>query len=184
MNLSIRSGKTREVADPCCEQVPNGRAIEESLNALRQAEMERFEKIQATTLGNNTVEFDQDANTFGTYYGVLLPWHETIRNSDFDESTFYHRKWSGRDTDGEVEEFFISQPRFDLDTMEQIMGTTAGSYMEWRKAHPDLAGTDKDLLKRSRREIERLQRQVGVEKGEEWVKSSVFGALMIVKKKI
>lgn len=148
--------------------MPNAAAIEEALNLMQQAEVEQYEKFKA----------DEDEDCCS----LSLPWQENIGITDFDESTFYRKRWPGQGGN-DNDDFFISQPRFDLDTMEQIMSATAGPYLEWRKSHPDIAGTEQDLLRRSRREIERLQRAVGVEEGREWIKSSVAGILLIVKKK-
>ncbi|KAG8157955.1 hypothetical protein KVR01_012227 [Diaporthe batatas] len=167
------------------QSVPNARAIEEVLTSLQETEMEQFEKIplQKSDTGNSTTQPDDGDDPSSKYCGLLMPWDKQVRNPNFDETLFFHRGWSGRGTECDEDEFFASQPRFDLDTMERIMSTTAGPYLKWKEAHPSLVGTEDDLLKRSRREIERLQRQVGVKAGEEWVKSSVMGALVIVKKK-
>jgi trans-aconitate 3-methyltransferase len=166
--------------------VPNGRAIEQVLMSLQEAELEPFEKItlQKSEIARSAMQPDDSVrSSCSQYCGLLMPWHELVQNPHFDEAVFFHREWSGRDTKSEDDEFFVSQPRVDLETMEQIISATAGPYLEWKKAHPSLVGTEQDLLKRSRREIERLQRQVGVKAGEEWVRSRVVGALVIVKMK-
>lgn len=167
------------------ETVPNGRAIEKVLRTLQEAEMEPFEKItlQKSGICSGPIQPDDGVDSCSNYCGLLMPWNEQVQNPNFDQRLFLHKEWSGRDTKGNEDEFFVDQPRVDLDTMERIMSATAGPYLEWKKAHPGLVGTEEDLLKRSRREIERLQREVGVKAGEEWVKSSVMGALVIVKKK-
>ncbi|POS73958.1 methyltransferase domain-containing protein [Diaporthe helianthi] len=169
------------------KSVPNGRAIEEILSGLQKTEMEPFEKIRlresSNGSGSTPRQLDDGVDSSSNYCGLLMPWDEQVQDPNFDETLFLHKEWSGRDTEGEEDEFFVSQPRVDLDTMERIMSATAGPYLEWKKANPGLVGTEQDLLKRSRREIERLQREVGVKAGEEWVKSSVMGTLVIVKKK-
>ena len=70
----------------------------------------------------------------------------------------------------------------DLDTMERILGT-ASPVQRWREAHPDAAGTERDIIRIMRMEIERLLHEAGVEKGKEVVKGSLRGVLLIVKKK-
>lgn len=149
---------------------------------MQQADMAPYEKFQASSQ-DAAIGSKATGKLADTYCGLLLPWHEQVQNPAFDEGHFYHKEWSGR-SNGDTDEFFASQPSVDLDSMEQVMGSTAGPYLEWRKAHPELAGTEQDLLRRGRREIERLQREVGVAKGEEWVKTNVQGALLIVKKRI
>lgn len=70
-----------------------------------------------------------------------------------------------------------------MDTFEKMM-STGSPVTRWRQANPDLVGTEKDVLAILRKEIERLLQEVGVKKGEEKVKGSVLGALLVVKKKL
>lgn len=151
--------------------------------------MARFEKFGPSKGSDAEAKISSNKNTLSTgdiYRNLLLPWHEAVQDvaCAFDRANLYQRLWTGREGRGshDADDFFSSQPRVDLDTMEQIMGITAGPYLDWRNAHPDLAGTEQDMLRRSRREIERLQREVGVEEGKEWVKSSVEGFLLIIKR--
>jgi hypothetical protein len=69
-----------------------------------------------------------------------------------------------------------------MDTMEKIF-STASPVQRWRDAHPDAVGTDRDIVKIMRSEIERLLHEVGVEKGKELIKGSLTGVLLMVKKK-
>jgi hypothetical protein len=70
----------------------------------------------------------------------------------------------------------------DLDTMEKVMGTIS-PFQRWRDAHPDEVGTERDVVRRMRREMERLLRQGGVEEGKEGVRVSFKAVLLMVKKK-
>jgi len=70
----------------------------------------------------------------------------------------------------------------DLDRMEKILGT-ASPVQRWREAHPDAVGTERDVIRMMRKEIERLLHEAGVEKGKEVVKGNVKGVLLMVKKK-
>jgi len=111
------------------------------------------------------------------YVDLPLPWTLSHPVQEFDKSDFFRKDW---DTD---EEFFVEQPEVDLDTFEKMLGT--GSVVtRWRQAHPDAVGTEQDVVRILRREIERLLQQAGVEKGKERVKGAVQGVLLIVKKKM
>lgn len=76
----------------------------------------------------------------------------------------------------------MGEPEVDLDTFEKMMGTGSAT-TRWRQAHPDAVGTERDVVRMLRREIERLLHEAGVEKGKEKVKGAMQGALLIVKKK-
>ena len=77
----------------------------------------------------------------------------------------------------------MGEPEVDLDMFEKMMGT-ASAAIRWRQAHLDDVGTERDVLRMMRREIERLLREAGVEEGKERVKGTVQGALLVVKKKV
>ncbi|KIX07331.1 uncharacterized protein Z518_01984 [Rhinocladiella mackenziei CBS 650.93] len=111
------------------------------------------------------------------YVDLPLPWTLGQPVSEFDKSTFFRKDW---DVD---EEFFVGLPEVDLDTFEKMMAT-GSALTRWQQAHPDVAGTERDVLRMLRREIERLLHEAGVEKGKERVRGVVPGTLLIVKKKI
>jgi hypothetical protein len=70
----------------------------------------------------------------------------------------------------------------DMDMLEKMMGTTSQVH-RWRDAYPDDAGTERDIVKIMRREIERLSQEAGVEKGKEQLKGTLMGVLLMVKRK-
>ncbi len=90
--------------------------------------------------------------------------------------TFFWKEWA------EDEDFVAGQQDVDLDTFEEIMGT-ASIVMRWRLANADAVGTERDVVRLLRREIERLLREVGVEEGKERLKGAVRGVVLMVKRK-
>ena len=70
----------------------------------------------------------------------------------------------------------------DMDTLEKIVSTMS-PIQRWREAHPDAVGTERDIARMQRREIERLLHEAGVEKGKEVATGTVRAALIMVKKK-
>jgi SAM-dependent methyltransferase len=110
------------------------------------------------------------------YVDLPLPWTLAQPVPEFDESAFFRKDWDV------AESFFVGQSEVDLDTFEKMMGTSS-VMTRWRQAHPDAVGTERDVVRILRREIERLLHEVGVEKGKETVKGTMRGALLIVKKK-
>jgi SAM-dependent methyltransferase len=114
--------------------------------------------------------------TRNRYAGLPLPWTLAQPVTEFDASAFFRKDW------GIGEEFFVGEPEVDLDTFE-LMNATASPVTRWRQAHPDLVGTERDVLKMLRREIELLLHEAGVERGKETVRGSVLGTLLVFKKK-
>lgn len=113
--------------------------------------------------------------TRNRYMELPLPWNLAQPVPEFDESTFFRKDWNP------AEEFHVGQPEVDLDTFEMMIGTGSAT-TRWRQAHPDAAGTERDVVKMLRREIERLLHEAGVERGKEMIKGSVQGALLMIKK--
>lgn len=110
------------------------------------------------------------------YANLQLPWTLAEPVSDFDKDAFFRRDW---DVD---EQFYVGEPEADLKMLEKILGT-GSPLTRWRQAHPDAAGTERDVAKILCREIGRLLHEAGVEPGKEKVKGAVQGVLLIVKKK-
>lgn len=111
------------------------------------------------------------------YRGILLPWTLPEPVEAFDESAFIRKEWDSG------EDFHVGESEADLDTFEKLMAS-GSAQVRWHQAHPDLVGTDKDLVKILRNEVERLLHEAGVEKGKEMVKGAVSGAVLVVKKKL
>ncbi|KAF2656274.1 S-adenosyl-L-methionine-dependent methyltransferase [Lophiostoma macrostomum CBS 122681] len=112
------------------------------------------------------------------YVNLPLPWTISDPVKDFEESAFVRRDWGA----GEQFQTGVPEEGVTLDTFEKITGT-GSAITRWRQDHPDLVGTEKDVLRVIRREIERLLHEAGVEKGKERVKGAMQGAVLLFKKK-
>lgn len=105
--------------------------------------------------------------------------------SGFDPGSFFRKEWGtpsqddAKATDQEIG--IASQQAINLDTLEAVIGT-ASPVTRWRQAHPDQAGTEKDVVKMIRGQIARLLHEAGVPPGEERVKVRVTGVLLMVKR--
>ncbi|KAL6233075.1 hypothetical protein BDW75DRAFT_232298 [Aspergillus navahoensis] len=123
-----------------------------------QARIDQFEaEIQPYLLAGNLL-------TRGLHKDLGLPWTVESAVEGFDEKMFFSRDWD-----------------IDMDVFEQILGTMS-PVTRWRADRPDATG-EKDVVRAFRRDIERLLREAGVEEGNEKVKRSAQGILLIVKKK-
>ncbi|CZR66547.1 related to trans-aconitate 3-methyltransferase [Phialocephala subalpina] len=146
--------------------MPNAAAIQTSMDEIEERELKPF-----FVLGNLL--------TRGLYADLKLPWTLDSPVADFDEAAFFKKEWGPENSD----QFFEGGAvELDLDTMEKMLGT-ASPVQRWRDAHPETAGTDRDIIKIIRKEVERLLHEAGVEKGKEVVRGNIKGVLMIFKKK-
>jgi hypothetical protein len=139
--------------------------------------------IQAAIISNherNLKPFSEPGHVLveNLYRSLPLPWSLATPVLEFDESTYFRKEW-GTATNAE---FFVGKQAVDMDTLEKLMGSMS-QVTRWRQAHPDAVGTERDVAKMLRREIERLLHEAGVEEGKEVIKGNVGGVLMMVKKK-
>ncbi|KAJ6787861.1 hypothetical protein PWT90_09645 [Aphanocladium album] len=111
------------------------------------------------------------------YVDLPLPWTLPQPLRAFDSSTLFRKEWEAEDED------FMKAIDVDLDTLEQAISSES-SLVRWYQAHPGAAGTDRDIVKILRRNIERLLHDAGVEKGKETLRLGVQGTLIIVKKRL
>lgn len=118
--------------------------------------------------------------TRNLYRTLGLPWTVSPPVSGFDEAAFYRKEWG---VEGNDESFYESKKMvFDMDTMEKLLGTVS-PVTRWREANPELVGTEQDVVRRMRREVERLLHEAGVEKGKEVIRGGEAGVLLMVKKR-
>ncbi|KAK8120918.1 S-adenosyl-L-methionine-dependent methyltransferase [Apiospora kogelbergensis] len=113
------------------------------------------------------------------YKNLAYPWDLDPPLAEFDQGTFFRKEWDPKAWESD----YIIQPPTDLDRMEKAMATVS-PVQRWREAHPDLAGTEKDMIRMMRRDIEKILHQAGVEKGKEQLKAGIAAVLVIVKKKL
>jgi SAM-dependent methyltransferase len=150
--------------------LPNAQAIDTAMFTHRQRHLAEY-----ITPGNLLAR--------DSYVNLPLPWTlaaadvdvAAIRSS-FDQTTFRRVDWDP------ATPFFVGEPEVDLDTFEKMLGTGSAE-TRWRQAHPDDVGTERDVVRMMRREIERLLHEAGVEKGQERVKGTSHGAILFIKKK-
>lgn len=112
----------------------------------------------------------------GRYVDLPLPWTLQSPIPAFDKETFYRREWAVG------EPFVLGEAEVNMKIFEMVMGT-ASPVTRWRKANPERVGTEEDVIRILRRDIERVLQEAGVEKGKEFVKGTALGAVLVVKKK-
>ncbi|KAK8098071.1 methyltransferase domain-containing protein [Apiospora kogelbergensis] len=114
-----------------------------------------------------------------TYAHPSMPNHEAITAvlQHYEEHYFKPYYQPGNFTSSDLYKN-LAYP-WDLDPLSLI-----SPVQRWREAHPDLAGTEKDMIRMMRRDIEKILHQAGVEKGKEQLKAGIAAVLVIVKKKL
>lgn len=146
--------------------------------AALQAVLDRFlEQIEDYATEGNRLSGN-------LYAGMPLPW--TVQGtapSEFDKATFLRKEWNATHLASGLEDNpFADRRQLDLDRVEKALGTMS-QVTRWREAHPEAVGTENDVARATRREIERVIREAGVEEGKEVLEQGGTGVLLIVKKK-
>jgi SAM-dependent methyltransferase len=116
------------------------------------------------------------------YIGMPLPWDLEVPVFEFDESTYVRKEWNN-DGSGEPLDFYADMRPADMDTLEKLFGTMS-PVARWREAHPEAVGTEEDIVRMMRREVEAALHEAGTEKGKELIEATVGGVLMMAKKKL
>ncbi len=151
--------------------MPNAASIQAALDAIEE---------------NDLVPFFEPGNflTRTLYRELLLPWTIPSPVVDFDAGSFIRKEWgTGAEGAGDTEEFFVGGAlSFGMDALEMAGGTTS-PVQRWRDANKEKVGTEEDVVRRMRRAVESGLRAAGVKEGDEVVKASIQGVLLIVKKK-
>lgn len=118
----------------------------------------------------------------GLYNTLPLPWSLKTHVSEFNKSSFLRKEWNTGHQSGPSDHFYSNQSAVNIDTLEQMMGTDS-PVTRWREAHPNAVGTERDVVRIMRREIERALEDFGVGAEEKVLKGGVQGALLMVRKK-
>ncbi|KAL2785516.1 S-adenosyl-L-methionine-dependent methyltransferase [Aspergillus keveii] len=144
--------------------MPNAVKIQEAMDRLETQHVQ-----QHFTAGNWM--------TRDRYESLGLPWTIDPKIPGFDPASFVRKDWDARDDDF----YAVGQPEVGLDAFERMIGT-GSPITRWREANPSLVGTESDVVRIFRREIERLLRETGVKEGEEKVRGATTGFLLMVKR--
>ncbi len=111
------------------------------------------------------------------YRDLGLPWSVEPAVEGFEEGDFWRKDYET------TEEFLaVGAPMVDLEAFERMLGTMS-PVTRWREDHPGAEGTEGDVVRKFRRDLERLLRESGVEGGQERLKGSAQGFLLVVKRK-
>ncbi|KXL41508.1 hypothetical protein M433DRAFT_157361 [Acidomyces richmondensis BFW] len=138
---------------------------------------ETIQKAMDEIRGRELTPYYVEGNllTLNRYRDLPLPWTLSPPVAGFEESTFFRKEW----TVGE--QFFVGELEVDLETFEKMLAT-GSPVTRWREAHPKEVGTEGDVVRMLRRQAERILRENGVEPGQERIKGTALGAMLIVKK--
>ncbi|KAI9667614.1 MAG: hypothetical protein M1821_000430 [Bathelium mastoideum] len=111
---------------------------------------ERMEQLRATEAGDGAVKGNHTIRN--QYRDLELPWQTDPPVSAFPEEKFLRQEWDYDDDFGDRDDFLGGSR---MATIEQIQAVliTSSTFVRWRRAHPDLVGTDEDLLVRTLRNL-------------------------------
>ncbi|KAI1418581.1 S-adenosyl-L-methionine-dependent methyltransferase [Hypoxylon sp. FL1857] len=148
---------------------PNHAAIQAALDKFR------YEDLTPYHAPGNIITRD-------LYVDLPLPWTLEKLVPEFDKSTFVRKEWRKDRFDSEPDPIGRGLQTVNLDHLEKRFATSS-SVTRWREAHPDAVNTENDVVRKLRREIERLLHEAGVERGKEAITGGVESVLLLVKKK-
>ncbi|KAF3909615.1 hypothetical protein AA313_de0206683 [Arthrobotrys entomopaga] len=119
------------------------------------------------------------------YLDLPLPWSLATPVTEFDEAAFVRKEWgNGKPGSLPGNEFWEMNQPGDLDFMEAAMGT-ASPVVRWREANPELVGTERDVVRVMRREMEAILEAAGytVKAGEKLLYGGTEAVLLLFTKK-
>ncbi|KAJ1556278.1 hypothetical protein HK405_003454 [Cladochytrium tenue] len=142
------------------------------------------------TLGAHLRPFSSPAHNLvrGLYADLPMPWDvDSATDLGFDRGSVVRKVWGGDDGDGaeqQVNYLLHDGPQrlLSMDALETQLGTTS-PVVRWREAHPADAGTERDVVKIARGQIERALRDVGAAEGQEVFQRADKGVLIMFKKR-
>lgn len=110
------------------------------------------------------------------YRGLGMPWDAEPPVEVFDRTSLFRKEWALD------EPFHNGQDNtFSLDLFEKMFATSS-PVTRWRQAHPETRGTEKDVVRMMRNEIEELLREAGVPDGKDVLKGASPGVVVMVRK--
>ncbi|TQV99369.1 hypothetical protein V2A60_004848 [Cordyceps javanica] len=132
------------------------------------------------------------------YRGLPLPWTVVPPVPGFVEAAFERREWdlAARDAPSPPPTLLTfgtagggggggggddGDEPVGLDTVEAALSTMS-PVTRWRAAHPERVGTERDVVRMLRRDMEAVLRSHGVRQGEERVRMIMDGTLLLFKK--
>lgn len=112
------------------------------------------------------------------YRTLGMPWDAVPSIEAFDDKSLFRKEWALD------EPFHVGQnDPISLDLLEKMLGTSS-PVTRWRQAHPDIQGTEEDVVRVLRNETERLLGEAGVPKGAKALRGAAPGVLVMVKKSV
>ena len=84
------------------------------------------------------------------YARILLPWTIESPNAAFSKSSYIRTLYSSENRNG-----IMPMYKSPVDRGEKVF-ISGSTYIRWREAHPDLAGTDQDVVKSALDKIRKI----------------------------
>lgn len=110
------------------------------------------------------------------YRSLVMPWDATPPYESFDPTSLSRKEWA-------LDEPFHNgqDGTFSLDLFEKMFATSS-PVIRWRQAHPEALGTEGDVVRVIKNELEQLLRDAGVPDGKAVLKGASPGVLLMVRK--
>ena len=82
------------------------------------------------------------------YRDLELPWQVDPPVSAFPQEKFIRKEWDYDDDFDDRDDFLGGSKHVTIKQIEAVLATSS-QFISWRRTHPNVAGTDEDILVRS-----------------------------------
>ena len=114
----------------------------------------KFEEARSRFWRENLAQYELPGNRLArtAYDHLLLPWNCSPPVDGFLEIGFTRLEWDRDGKLSDTEHFFLGDQAVTIEKMQKLL-STASMVTRWREAHPELAGTENDVLVKMAREM-------------------------------
>ena len=123
---------------------------------------EVFAELEQGEAGLGPYQRPGNWSLMGLYKDLKMPWQLESPRSEFPREEYRRRVWNEDGRQSEYGSFLCGERWYSLDEFEKSIATISAA-TRWREAHPDIANTDKDVIKVAFKRIKDFLQPNGVE---------------------
>jgi hypothetical protein len=98
----------------------------------------------------------------GLYRDLKMPWELNSPCPEFEQEGYRRQVWNRDGQPSEDGSFLCGERWYSFDEFEKSIATISAA-TRWREAHPDIANTDKDIIRGAFKRLKDLLGPEGVE---------------------
>ncbi|KXJ94512.1 methyltransferase domain-containing protein [Microdochium bolleyi] len=153
--------------------------VPHSSNPNAEAITELFKILVDRDLDSHMVRGNMHGRS--RYAQLLLPWDLSHLVAEFDAASFQRKVWVAEGDSVEAGEIAVPIETLSMEALE-AMAATMSPISRWRESHPDLAGTERDVISVMRKRVEGILRAGGAQDEPLSLKMHAPGVLLLMKR--